>query len=65
MDENKELKIALMDMVNQFFWDKDTNGVLNHSFMSAEENAIDLLERLGLATRVDNGWILNWNEVET
>lgn len=44
---------ALMDMVNQFFLhDEKDQSLIFHSFMSTEENAIDVLIRHGFAEMV-------------
>ncbi len=55
---------ALMDMVNQFFcWRPD--DTLSHSFMSAEENAIETLINAGFAEELDGcTYRLLWDKLE-
>lgn len=59
---NAKLIEALMDMVNQFFYTKD-NGLLQHSFMSAEEGAIATLVNAGFAEETDHGYRLLWDKL--
>lgn len=69
-DENRKLKRgntrlieALMDMVNQFFFEED--GVLSHSHMSAEEGSIEVLMAAGFAEEVDRGsYRLRWDKLK-
>ena len=56
---------ALMSMVNQFFMTEE-DGTISHSFMSAEEEAIDVLLDLGLAEEVTPGKVfyrLRWDKL--
>ena len=61
-----ELADALMDMVNQFFYhESDDYEVIKHSFMSAEELAIQVLLDHGLAVEVKpNRYKLNWENLK-
>lgn len=59
---------ALMDMVNQFFYAKDTGGnysedgpVLSHAHTSAEESAISVLLEAGMAIPHPFGYVLLWD----
>jgi hypothetical protein len=52
MDINKEVLLALLDMVSQYLtveeeYDGVKYRVLSHVFMTAGENTLDLLEKLG------------------
>lgn len=54
-----ELQDALESMVNQHCTFPD--GRMNHSFLSANEEAMDLLERLGRLVKVDEaGYWFKW-----
>lgn len=56
---------ALMDMVGQRFYERD--GVYSHSFMSSDEQAIEVLMQAGYAEEVEpgkNGYRLLWDKVE-
>ena len=67
MNENEiEFANALMDMVYQFFYhDSDDHDVIKHSFMSAEESAIQVLLDHGLAVEVKpNRYKLNWENLK-
>lgn len=69
---NTALLEALMDMVNQFFYSKNSHGqydedgdILSHSFMSAEEGAISVLIQAGMAEEVTGkGYRLLWDKLE-
>ena len=61
---NTELIDALMGMVEQFFHFNDETDRFNHSFMSAEEYAIDVLIRAGFATEDHKGFILDYTKIE-
>jgi len=69
---NTALLEALMDMVNQFFYSKNRSGqydedgdILSHSFMSAEEGAIEVLIQAGMAEEVPGkGYRLLWDKLE-
>lgn len=67
---NKVLIESLMDMVNQFFIHPDVDSCgydstpLRHSFMSAEEAAIDALLEAGFAIETDKGYVLLWDKLE-
>jgi hypothetical protein len=61
----KPFAAALMDMVNQFFHDGG-DGVLFHSFMAAEEEAIAVLVQAELAEVIEpgkNGYRLMWEKL--
>lgn len=58
----KAMADALMDMVNQFFRE-GPDGLRYHSFMSAEEAAIDVLVVVGLAVKRNNGYELLWDRL--
>jgi hypothetical protein len=63
---NTVLLTALMDMVNQFFYTHD-DEFLTHSFMSAEEHAIEVLIAAGMAEEVEvegKGYRLLWDKLE-
>lgn len=64
---NTILLEALMDMVNQFFYEKDLGDwggtVLTHTFMSAEEHAIAALVEAGMASEVSSGYVLLWDKL--
>jgi hypothetical protein len=51
-----ELLDALLLMCNQYMTETDSNGneVLFHVWMTAGETALDLLERYGVVTSVDD-----------
>jgi len=51
--EQRALLAALVLLVERYFW--DTDGVMRHSFMSAEEAATEVLERAGLMTPAHGG----------
>lgn len=55
---------CLMDMVNQFFcWRSD--DTFSHSFMSAEENAIETLINAGFAEELEGStYRLLWDKLE-
>jgi hypothetical protein len=63
---NTELIDALMAMVGQFFYSDNNSmgGVLTHSHMSAEENAIEVLLAAGFAEKVDGGYRLLWDKMQ-
>lgn len=67
---NTVLIEALMDMVNQFFIHPSIDSCsydatpLRHSFMSAEEHAIDALIESGFAIETDKGYVLLWDKLE-
>jgi len=76
MDKDEQIRLlkngntllisALMDMVNQFFYTDiytDKDGILTHSFMSAEEGAIEVLIDAGMAEEVDKGYKLLWDKI--
>ena len=55
---------ALMDMVNQFFYTRP-DDTLSHSFMSAEENAIETLINAGFAEELEGcTYRLLWDKLE-
>ena len=55
---------SLMDMVNQFFFER-SDGTLWHSFMSAEENAIETLINAGFAEELEGStYRLLWDKLE-
>lgn len=63
---NTVLLDALMGMVGQFFHG-ELDGVLSHSFMSAQEAAIDVLIQAGMAVEDEpnkNAYRLNWDALE-
>lgn len=61
---NTVLLEALMDMVNQFFISRG-DGIVTHSFMSAEEGAIDALLDADMAEEVPGvGYRLLWDKLE-
>lgn len=53
---------SLMDMVNQYF-SRGPDGLLHHSFLSAEESAIAELIAAGLAVQEGNGYRLLWEKL--
>jgi hypothetical protein len=56
---------ALISMVNQFFYSKDDENILRHSFMSAEEEAAEYLVEHGIARWVGkNKSAICFNEVQ-
>lgn len=57
--ERDALVIALMDMAGQYLAYPD--GTMSHTFMSAGENALELLERLGLVVN-DGHERYTWTE---
>ena len=63
---NTDLIDALMSMVNQFFYTPpDGQGVVKHSFMSAEEEAISVLIEAGFAEGDERkGFVLLWDKME-
>lgn len=64
---NTSLLSALMSMVNQFFYERDEGDpvgtVLTHSYMSAEEEAIEVLLDAGMAEEVARGYVLSWDKL--
>lgn len=61
---NTALISALMSMVGQFFYDNHGDEVLTHSYMSAEEEAIDVLLKAGFAEEVEGGgYRLLWEKL--
>ena len=55
---------CLMDMVNQFFC-RRPDDTLSHSFMSAEENAIETLINAGFAEDLEGcTYRLLWDKLE-
>jgi len=62
---NTLLISALMDMVGQFFYSKDdtADGPLTHAFMSAEEQAIEVLMQAGFATEKEGAYYLDWDKL--
>lgn len=55
MIEKYEIYECLIDMCVQYLADtEEIDGYLSHDCMSAGENALDLLYRLGLAETEDN-----------
>lgn len=61
---NTQLLESLMWMVDQFFYSKIDSDVLNHSFMSAEEGAIQTLLDAGFAEEAEGGYRLLWEKLE-
>ena len=61
---NTKLLEALMGMVNQFFYHENDSDVLSHSFMSAEEYAIDTLIESGFAQDTDDGYVLDYEKLD-
>ncbi len=61
---NTQLIGALMGMVHQYFHFNDKTGRFSHSFMSAEECAIEILQNAGFATEDENGFILEYSKLE-
>lgn len=59
---NTDLLEALMDMVNQFFY-AGQDGLLRHTFMAAEEEAIDVLIDAGFAEEENGGYKLLWHKL--
>ncbi len=54
-EQDKEILECLMDMCSQYLAKgPDSDEWLEHSFMSAGENALDLLKRFGLAISKDD-----------
>jgi len=61
---NTALLEALMDMCNQHCHQVNSD-VLWHHFLSANENAFEILEEAGMATpTAGDGWTLNWDALE-
>lgn len=61
---NTALIEALMDMVHQYFRNSP-DGIVNHSFISAEEGAIEVLVQAGMAEEVPGkGYRLLWDKLE-
>lgn len=64
-DGNTALIEALMNMANQFFHESADGKYLHHSFMSAEEGAIEALEDAGFAEEVEpEVYRLLWDKLE-
>jgi len=61
---NTKLLDALMAMVEQFFYQENDSNVLRHSFMSAEEYAIETLIEAGFAKETKGGYILDHEKLE-
>ena len=61
---NTLLISALMGMVGQFFYGEDMVGPLTHAFMSAEEQAIEVLIQAGFATEKEGTYYLDWDKIE-
>lgn len=64
MIEEYEIYECLMDMCSQYLSKTgDIDSLLDHGFMSAGENALDLLKRAGLAeTEDDINYKLLWDK---
>jgi len=60
---NTILISALMGMVGQFFYGEDMEGPLTHAFMSAEEQAIEVLMQAGFATEKEGAYYLDWDKL--
>ena len=60
---NTLLISALMGMVGQFFYGEDMEGPLTHAFMSAEEQAIEVLMQAGFATEKEGAYYLDWDKL--
>ena len=66
MDEEtkKELLEALMDMVSQHFYHIPNTDLVSHSFMSSDENAIEVLIKHGMAKEIrPNAYMLLWGDL--
>ncbi len=61
---NTQLIDALMSMVEQFFYFNEETKRFSHSFMSAEEYAIETLIKAGFAKEDDKGYILEYEKLE-
>lgn len=62
--ETIDLLYALMYMVKQFFYDESEN-VISHSYMAAEEYAVEVLLRYKLIRGVGkNLYVLDWNRLK-
>lgn len=59
---NTTLIDALMQMVDQFFYDHD--GVLSHTHMCAEEKAIVVLLQAEFAEEAEGGYRLLWGKLK-
>jgi len=61
---NTALLEALMCMCNQHCAHR-ASGALDHGYLSANEDALEILEQAGMATPVKgDGWTLNWAALE-
>jgi len=60
--ENKRLKEALVDVLNQACY-SNKHGYLNDEATSAYEGAFDLLEQLKLAKWHKSGWEIFWKKL--
>lgn len=64
LEDKKELLEALMEMVNQHFYHIPNTDLLSHSFISADEDAIKILIKHGMAKEIrPNAYMLMWGDL--